>query len=1490
MHKPLATTEASMRRTDIHARQHVAATSDTRLHECPRPDPQAMKTTAIRRIILLTSILATLAWRLAAELPVILDAGFDPGSGANGAIEAMLAQPDGKTLIFGQFSHVQGVARRFGARLNADGTLDPSFVVTTVNHVSSGFDLAGLPAVLQPDGKAVVSYFFLDASRTLRTGITRLNSDGTRDTTFNVTLGGGASLLLSDLALQPDGKIVLGGDFETVNGASRRYLARLNTNGTLDTTLNAGTSAIALRALALQADGKIVVARESYLAGGSSNALMRFNTDGTVDNTFLRPAPWHANGPVFKLAVQADGKILYAEESLEAMGGVATRRLARLNSDGTVDTSFDAQLVTFRVRALTPLADGKILLGGRVEFTDGTVQAVARLNADGSRDQTFDVGIDASTTPYFGFNGPSPAIDQMALRPDGKLVLAGSFKEVSGVQRPGLARVFTNPTGLNSLDFAAAAHVANEDAANVILSVIRRGGTGSAVSVDFATSNLTAQAGLDFSAATGTINFAPGETNQTITVPLLDDSVVDGPKAFLVTLSNPVGIELGAGRVTTVTIRDNERPVRVDPSLEPGIGVANTNQFEPAYIFDLAPLTNGQMLAFGRFTHVQSLLRRNLARLNSDGSVDPSFDSHNSQGGVNGVIYEFAVQPDGKIVIGGGFTQVGAVARNRIARLNADGSLDTSFTPLSGANDIVAAVALQADGKILIGGYFTTVAGVSRKNVTRLNANGTLDTSFNPGAGLGGITTSVTTIAVQSDERILLGGWFSQFGGVAHDRIVRLNSNGTVDASFTAGLQNNLHGAYSLSKIVVLPNGKILIAGEAFNQVNGVPRIGLARLNADGTLDTGFAAQLRDFNFFKGLVGLPDGRVYLAGDILFADGTRSSAARFNEDGSRDWSFEVPLPAGQELNELEVQPDGRVLVSGFFTSVDGIARAGLARLFPDSPALTQVGFVESQFAVDEAGGTVEVSLQRYGDSSTPLTVTVNTTNDTALAGADYTEVSAPVNFAPLETTRSVSIPILDDAQIEGEETFRLILAQLPVGVLPGVAETEILIRDDEASGSVDRSFSPTYGLSQPLSGARPVNVFNLAMQADGKCLICFEDNFAGGNPPPIALIRLLPDGSRDTTFPLIPTVRQVFLTANGKILAIQDMGGTKLLLLNPDGSQDSVVNATPSTDEFVAGVCPLPDGKFVVYGFFSSINGVARNNLARLLSNGAMDPSFNIATGPDSGVNVAVLQPDGKVLIGGAFETVRGVARRGIARLNADGTVDMTFTPGAGFIDSQSGFGSVYQLALQPDGRVIAVGYFDRFNGVVRNRVARLNSNGTLDTTFNAGTGPMNEGYPALFDRVTLQPDGKILLSGGFQTFHGLPYPGLVRLRGDGSLDESFHPGSPGLGGGVTALVLAPDGNILAGGGFTSFAGYPRSGLVRLKNNFDVIIYGQSRLDASRVQITGLAQAGRSYTLQSSENLTNWTDRDTRAATGSTWVLEDQAAAGVPARFYRVQRK
>jgi hypothetical protein len=189
----------------------------------------------------------------------------------------------------------------------------------------------------------------------------------------------------------------------------------------------------------------------------------------------------------------------------------------------------------------------------------------------------------------------------------------------------------------------------------------------------------------------------------------------------------------------------------------------------------------------------------------------------------------------------------------------------------------------------------------------------------------------------------------------------------------------------------------------------------------------------------------------------------------------------------------------------------------------------------------------------------------------------------------------------------------------------------------------------------------------------------------------------------------------------------------------------------------------------------------------------------------------------------------------------------------------------------------------------------LNSNGTLDTTFNAGAGPLHEygngtTEPTLLDNVTLQPDGKIVLNGGFNLFHGKRLPGLVRLKPNGALDDSFAPGSFSLDGAIYAVAVAPDGGVLVSGSFTSFAGFPCSGLVRLKNDFDVLVHSLSRLDVNRVQVTGLAQAGRSYTLQSSEDLSNWTDRDTRTAIGSTWMLEDQTSANVPNRFYRVLRK
>ena len=153
------------------------------------------------------------------------------------------------------------------------------------------------------------------------------------------------------------------------------------------------------------------------------------------------------------------------------------------------------------------------------------------------------------------------------------------------------------------------------------------------------------------------------------------------------------------------------------------------------------------------FTTVNGSSRTNLARLNDDGSLDPSFDP-----GTGVFSAHVALQPDGKVLVGGG----------RIARLNSDGSLDTSFNP--GTAAVGGLIALQPDGKIITLG-FTTVNDVNRIHIARLNTNGTLDTSFNPSNAA---DDSTTCMALQPDGRLLIGGWFASINGVARNYVARL--------------------------------------------------------------------------------------------------------------------------------------------------------------------------------------------------------------------------------------------------------------------------------------------------------------------------------------------------------------------------------------------------------------------------------------------------------------------------------------------------------------------------------------------------------------------------------------------------------------------------------------------------------------------------------------------------------------------------------------------
>ena len=197
--------------------------------------------------------------------------------------------------------------------------------------------------------------------------------------------------------------------------------------------------------------------------------------------------------------------------------------------------------------------------------------------------------------------------------------------------------------------------------------------------------------------------------------------------------------------------------------------------------YAIAPQADGKIIIGGDFTTVAGLTRNRIARLNPDGTGDPSF---NPGAGANGHVRSVVLQPNGKVLVGGWFTEVDNVSRNGIARLNADGSLDSSFDPGTGADDLIFGVALQQDGKVLIAGYFTHVAGASRNYIARLNGNGSLDYAFDVGNGA---DYYVYSLALQSDGKILVGGAFTVFNGVNCNRIVRLNTDGAVDPDFNSG-------------------------------------------------------------------------------------------------------------------------------------------------------------------------------------------------------------------------------------------------------------------------------------------------------------------------------------------------------------------------------------------------------------------------------------------------------------------------------------------------------------------------------------------------------------------------------------------------------------------------------------------------------------------------------------------------------------------------------
>jgi len=744
---------------------------------------------------------------------------------------------------------------------------------------------------------------------------------------------------------------------------------------------------------------------------------------------------------------------------------------------------------------------------------------------------------------------------------------------------------------------------------------------------------------------------------------------------------------------------------------------------------------------------LNSLLFSQLPGTN-DATFNPTDDGSFGNGdNANSYINCSVIQPDGKIIIGGEFTTYGGVSSSLIARLNPNGSLDTSFhvgsgfTGLSGAK--VNCITIQSDGKILVGGSFTYYNGVPLLRFARLNANGSLDLTFSAGS-ISGAGSYVSSIVQQPDGKIFVAGDFTAYNGNLRNRIVRVNADGSIDPTFvlTSGFNDYI------TSIVLQPDGKLVVVGN-FTTYNGSARSRIARIQPNGSLDllffpgTGFNGAVNCISL------LPNGKLVAGGSFTsFNNVSRAKIILLNNDCSLDAGFDPGAGFNNEIFTLLSLPGGKIIAGGNFTSYNGTV-SGVNKLIK----LDSLGNRDTSFNIGTgssyAGSVLTTSLQADGK---------------IIIGGSFSSFN----------------------EYSNKRVTRL-----------------------QANGNLDFSFYSGTGFSSSTG--------KLLVLPDNRMLISGGGDKYNGVPIGV-LTRLLPDGNLDTTFhvPSIPpsTIGNMYLQPDGKILilgnftTIDGLSFPRIARLHPDGFLDPTFN--PGTG-FISGssvrcVRMQSNGKIIIAGSFTTYNGVSCNNICRLNSDGSFDYTFNIGNAFNGLVSSLAIQSDDKMILGGAFTAFNGIARNKIIRLNADGTIDPSFDPGSGFNNE------VYNLEIQPDGKPIVVGTFNTYNSINKSYIVRLQTDGSIDLTFQ-GSGFSGN----LASAIAIQPDGKIIVTGIFSQYNGIPRKQIVRILPNGNVDQTFNP-SPtfvNINNPVATIAFQGSDKLIMTGSFTNYNGVWRNCIARI---------------------------------------------------------------------------
>lgn len=651
----------------------------------------------------------------------------------------------------------------------------------------------------------------------------------------------------------------------------------------------------------------------SSFGGTAVRNLFRLKSDGTIQSSF---APTGVD-PVLSLAPATD-----ASGDLYVGTGAG---VLRLNSDGTLDGGFVSP-VQGSVQAIATAADGSgdVLVGGAFQLPD---LRLARLNGNGTRDASF-----AEPTGI-----ADAAFPALALAPDGSgdIYVGGASGTVLRLNPDGsLDGSFTPPPSLPSS--VAALGIAGDGSDDLYIAgqgLLRVNRNGD-LDAGFAAQGVFTQVAAVAPAADGTGDVYVGGTvsgaGSSQLLRLRPDGTVntdflasfDAPVAAIAVVPDASGDVYAGGEFRSGNGTGIGGLARVnadgtlDPALPQGSGFS-------AKVVAIAPATDGSgdVYVGGDLLHYDGAATGPLARLNANGTLDPAFADAAT------IVHALVPVPgpSGDLYVGGA----------GIRRLNSDGSTDPSFATAGPFDDVVLALAIAPDasGDLYAGGRFTSLNGSPAGRIVRLLPGGAVEPAFATGTGFDGEVTRILA-ATDGSGDIFVCGEFANYNGSAANRLVRLNADGSVDTGFAVGAGFNA-AARSLS-IAADGSGDLYVGG-AFTTYQGGAANRIVRLNADGTVDAGFAAGAGFSSTVNAVAAALDGSgdVYVGGDFAQYQGAPArNLVRLNADGSVDAAFAVGAGCNDQVRAIVPLADGRVLAGGRFTACRSTTVDFLARLRAD----------------------------------------------------------------------------------------------------------------------------------------------------------------------------------------------------------------------------------------------------------------------------------------------------------------------------------------------------------------------------------------------------------------------------------------------------------------------------------------------------------------------------------------------------------------------------